>query len=69
MTLKDLTSVISNTAPVEIGIITDHGPTTIRLSQFREEVLDRMGISNRNVVIIRIDSDDYNKPILRICID
>ena len=65
--VKDLINVIPYNTPVEIGSILAKGPLTMRVSSFREEVLDKLGLTNREVCLIRLDKQD-KETVLRIVI-
>lgn len=65
--IRDLINVIPCNTPVEIGSVTAKGPFTTRISSFREEVLDKLGLTDREVCLIRLDKQD-KETVLRIVI-
>lgn len=65
--IRDLILIIPYDTPVEIGSITAKGPLTTRISSFREEVLNKLGLTNREVCLMRLDKQD-KETVLRIVI-
>lgn len=65
--IRDLINVIPCNTLVEIGSVTAKGPLTTRISSFREEVLEKLGLTDQEICLIRLDKQD-KETVLRIVI-